>query len=55
MILGAVGLTGLVAYIFSQDFNQKEIIWREFVYKYAKLSRIIILIYYLIKQDIYYW
>lgn len=33
MILGALGVSGLLAYIFSQDLNQKEITWREFTYK----------------------
>ncbi|EFN79633.1 AFG3-like protein 2 [Harpegnathos saltator] len=34
MILSAASLAGLVIYIFAQDFNQKEITWREFVYNY---------------------
>lgn len=33
MILGALGATGLLAYVLSQDLNQKEITWREFTYK----------------------
>lgn len=33
MIVGALGITGILAYIFSQDLNQKEITWREFTYK----------------------
>lgn len=33
MILGMLGATGLIGYILSQDFNQKEITWREFTYK----------------------
>lgn len=33
MILGALGLTGLLTYVLTQDFNQKEITWREFTYK----------------------
>ncbi|EZA54978.1 hypothetical protein DMN91_008953 [Ooceraea biroi] len=34
MILSAFSVAGLLAYIFSQDFNQKEITWREFTYNY---------------------
>ncbi|XP_032682461.1 AFG3-like protein 2 [Odontomachus brunneus] len=34
MILSAIGMSGLIAYIFTQDFNQKEITWREFIYNY---------------------
>ncbi|XP_014470355.1 PREDICTED: AFG3-like protein 2 [Dinoponera quadriceps] len=34
MILGAIGLSGLIVYILAQDFNQKEITWREFIYNY---------------------
>lgn len=33
MILSTLGVTGLLGYILSQDYNQKEITWREFTYK----------------------
>ncbi|XP_072753325.1 mitochondrial inner membrane m-AAA protease component AFG3L2 [Anoplolepis gracilipes] len=36
IILGALGTTGLLVYILSQDFNQKEITWREFTYNYLR-------------------
>jgi len=33
MIVSALSVAGVLTYIFSQDFNQKEITWREFTYK----------------------
>lgn len=33
IILGALGVAGVLAYVLSQDYNQREITWREFTYK----------------------
>ncbi|XP_020300671.1 AFG3-like protein 2 isoform X2 [Pseudomyrmex gracilis] len=34
IILGALSVTGVLAYVLSQDYNQREITWREFTYNY---------------------
>ncbi|XP_018369657.1 PREDICTED: AFG3-like protein 2 isoform X2 [Trachymyrmex cornetzi] len=34
MILAALGVSGVIAFLLSQDFNLKEITWREFIYNY---------------------
>ena len=33
MILTALGVSGVIALLLTQDYNLKEITWREFIYK----------------------
>lgn len=33
MILIALGVSGVIGLLLAQDFNLKEITWREFIYK----------------------